>query len=668
MQSLSWYVKRIKTMSIQEISWRVRSLSAALLEHTRVKMNIIAAPTFQAGYQELAAFSPPFRVFVGDIKKFNCQWRPALLAKADQILQHKLSYFDLHALDLGTPINWHKDHATGQQTSRAAIMSINYRDIQKNGDCKLVWEPNRHHQFVVLARAYQVTGDLKYAQGVISQMTSWLNSNPYGYGMNWKNPLELGIRIINWVWAIDLILDSGLFFGEFKSRLLHSVYLHCRDVSGKFSQGSSANNHLVGEAAGVYIAASYFSMLKDAPAWRQKSKAVLENEIQAQTFSDGGSKEHGFSYQFFVFQLYLFSSQIAHWQNDDFSPAYQHTLNKLAEFIAIIAQGGENYPMLGDQDDGYALDLGNHVHDINALCDLASHLYDNKIFRINAQEASEAAFWLFNQRGIAGNIAPSFIPGPLASHKFSESGYYLLQAGSLKTNDQVSVLFDCAELGYTSIAAHGHADALSIVMRLNGKDLLADSGTYDYYSFPHWRNHFRKTQAHNTIEVDGLDQSVMTGPFMWEKHAQARCTFWDPSNIGGIVTGTHNGYLRLPSPVTHQRNLNLNTQQKKLQITDQIQSQGDHDIALYFHLSEYCSNIKINGQICSLILGNFNVIITLPDNLNLEAVLGECHQDPNHASLGWISRGYHQRTAITTLIARGNTITSQQFTTSIQWF
>jgi hypothetical protein len=223
MQYLSWYVKRIKTMSTQEITWRVRSLSAALLEHTRVKMNIVAAPTFQAGYQEQAPFSPPFRVFVGDIKQFNAQWRPALLTKAEQILQHKLSYFNLHDLDLETPINWHKDHATGQQTSLAAIMSVNYRDIKKNGDCKLVWEPNRHHQFVVLARAYQVTGDLKYAQGVISQITSWLDANPYGYGMNWKNPLELGIRIINWVWAIDLILDSGLFSGEFKIRAYYIV-------------------------------------------------------------------------------------------------------------------------------------------------------------------------------------------------------------------------------------------------------------------------------------------------------------------------------------------------------------------------------------------------------------------------------------------------------------
>jgi hypothetical protein len=68
-----------------------------------------------------------------------------------------------------------------------------------------------------------VTGDLKYAQGVISQITSWLDANPYGYGMNWKNPLELGIKIINWVWAIDLVLDSGLFAGEFKIRAYYIV-------------------------------------------------------------------------------------------------------------------------------------------------------------------------------------------------------------------------------------------------------------------------------------------------------------------------------------------------------------------------------------------------------------------------------------------------------------
>ncbi|WP_354622651.1 alginate lyase family protein [Psychromonas sp. MME2] len=667
MQTLSWYIKRIKTMSPKEIIWRITSLSSALIEHYRVKCNCISQAKFIAAYQEKAPFAPPFRVFVGEINDFIPQWRPALINKADKVLQHKLSYFDLQDHDLETPINWHKDHATGMQTSLAPIMSVNYRDISKNGDCKLVWEPNRHHQLVVLARAYQVSKELKYAQGIVSQITCWLDANPYGYGMNWRNPLELGIRMINWVWAIDLMLDSGLFTGEFKRRVLQSVYLHCRDVSGKFSQGSSANNHLVGEAAGVYIAASYFSMFKEAKHWREKSKAVLEREIQAQTFIDGCSKEHGFSYQFFVFQFYLFSSQMGEWQEVRFSDDYMHTLNKLAEFIALVAQGGDNYPMVGDQDDGYVLDLGDHVHNINALCDLAGHLYGNEIFAINYEQPSESAFWLFHQRKQRKLQPLAHATTPLLSRQFIESGYFLLQAGCLDNHDQVSVLFDCAELGYTSIAAHGHADALSLVMRINGKDLLVDSGTYDYYSFPKWRDQFRKTQAHNTLEVDGLDQSVMTGPFMWEQHAHAQCLLWEPTENGGVVSGQHNGYQRLSYPLMHQRTVELNSQKKQLHIYDKIVSQGAHDIAIYFHLSEYCRDLQISDHTCRLILGENSVVISLPENLTVQSIHGEWHDDPNHPSLGWVSRGYHQRTPITALVVKGKVSGEQTFNTTIKW-
>ncbi len=667
MQSAFWYIKRLNSMSYREIIWRLRLLAEAVIERLRVQLKQVPEAQFQADYNPDAEFKPPFKVFVGDIRQFNILWRAPLLYKADYIINHRLSFFDLQEHHLESPVNWHKDHAAGRQTSRKHIMAVNYRDTAVNGDCKLVWEPNRHHQFVVLARAYQVSGQLKYAQAVVKQLNSWLDANPYGYGMNWCNPLELGIRLINWVWAIDLIQDSGLFSGQFKRRILNSVFLHCRDVSAKFSQGSSANNHLVGEAAGVYIASSYFSVLKDAPAWRIKSKAVLETQIQAQTFADGCSREHGFGYQFFVFQLYLISSLAGQWRQDNFSAPYHNTLNKIAEFIARVAQGGENYPMLGDQDDGYALDLGDHVHNINAVCDTAYYLYDQQIFTTSGRQPSETAFWLFNQRIIRRHNESAEQIKVLTSHRFNESGYFLLQAGLAAEHNQVSILFDCAELGYTSIAAHGHADALSFVMRINGKDLLIDSGTYDYYSFPQWRSHFRKTKAHNTLEIDGLDQSVMTGPFMWEQHAQARCLLWEPSGCGGRVTGQHNGYQRLTSPALHQRSLDLNSQQKQLQITDKIHTQGRHDIAVYFHLSEYCNDIAINGHICTLTLAEEKISIYLPENLQLSLVTGKPGEDTHKASLGWISRGYHQKKPITTLVAKGCITGEQQFKTIINW-
>src|SRR6185437_8246013 len=75
--------------------------------------------------------------------------------------------------------------------------------------------------------------------------------------------------------------------------------------------------------------------------------------------------------------------------------------------------------------------------------------------------------------------------------------------------------------GFLSIAAHGHADALSVEVRHDGVDVLADPGTYCYHGEPEWRSYFRSTAAHNTIEVDGTSQSVEGGPFLWRSRTDA---------------------------------------------------------------------------------------------------------------------------------------------------
>lgn len=662
MHKILWAVKRIQSMSYAEIGWRMRSLINALIEHMRIVLKLVPKTDFEAHYRHEHPFTPDFTVFHGSMDNYQAQWKKPLLAKADNIINHRISYFNLENHDLGTPIAWHKDHATGQTSSRKPILNVDYRDYQRNGDCKLVWEPNRHHQLVVLARAYQVSKELKYAQAVVNQLTSWLDANPYGYGMNWCNPLELGIRLINWVWAIDLIRDTQLFSGEFKKRILDAVFLHCRDVHGKFSRGSSANNHLVGEVAGVYIAAHYFAQFKQSKQWQRDSKAVLESQIIAQSFPDGASREHAFSYQFFVFQLYFFARQVGQWNADAFSYQFDDRLKKIALFIAHIGQGGEHFPMVGDQDDGYALDLGDPIHSVSALCALSNHVFPCKDFQHNIRHAHESYFWNFQEKTTPTDVNIN----ALSSRAFHDSGYYLLQATSAD-QQAASLLFDCGQLGYTAIAAHGHADALSVIMRLNGQDLFVDGGTYDYYSFPQWRDHFRKTHAHNTITIDDVDQSVICGRFMWEKHAQSRCLSWQPNMHGGNVSGTHDGYQRLNAPVTHQRDLSLDVTNRVVSIVDTLSTKGTHEVALYFHLSEQCHAIQIHQQTCQLQLANNMVTIHFSSRLQLTTITGQPDSNPQRPSLGWVSRGYHQKTAITTLIARATINTTTQFKTRIEW-
>ena len=77
-------------------------------------------------------------------------------------------------------------------------------------------------------------------------------------------------------------------------------------------------------------------------------------------------------------------------------------------------------------------------------------------------------------------------------------------------------------LGYLSIAAHGHADALSFTLSVGGNEILIDPGTFAYHTQKRWREYFRGTSAHNTLRVDGADQSVPGGNFLWTQHSQTR--------------------------------------------------------------------------------------------------------------------------------------------------
>lgn len=654
-------------MSAGEVAWRMGTFAQDVVERIRVEMNLLPDANEVCRPYDGQDFAPGFRVvdMIGDAAReqaYQPRWKAALLQAADEILAHKLSYFDLKSVDLGHPINWHKDHSSGISAPVLPIQAIDYRDFKRVGDCKLVWEPNRHHHLVVLARAYHITHDQRYAQGVIDQLVSWLDANPYGKGMNWRSPLELGVRLINWVWAIDLILDAGLFAGEIKRRVLHAVYLHCRDLAKKYSQGSSSNNHLVGEAAGVLVASCYFSKFASSAQWREQSQAILEREILAQSYPDGCTREHALGYQFFVIQFYLYTGLCARAVGHDYSPTYWARLEKMCEFVARLAEGGKELPMFGDRDDGYVLDLGNRPEDVNGVLSVAAVLFKRADFAARTDEYAETAYWTMGSDGPAGYqaAAKDCAKQPLASTAFSESGYYLLQSG-MPGEDAISLFFDCAELGYGTIAAHGHADALSFTLRVAGVDILVDPGTYDYFTYPEWRNYFRSTAAHNTLEIDGMDQSRMLGPFLWGSRARARCLLWETSAASTCVMGEHDGYQALDGSVVHRRTLCLDNTRREVEVVDELRATGKHRMRMFFHLSEHCTVTSVENNICQLALPTGKTSIAFDPTVRVSTINGDAH-----TKAGWLSRGYHRKIPVTTLVAEAEFNGDAQFRTMIR--
>ena len=140
--------------------------------------------------------------------------------------------------------------------------------------------------------------------------------------------------------------------------------------------------------------------------------------------------------------------------------------------------------------------------------------------------------------------------------RFADAGITLLRTSGGQA-PEIWCRCDGGPHGFLSIAAHAHADALSVEVRYGGVDILADPGTYCYHGEPAWRSYFRSTIAHNTVELGGQNQSSDGGPFLWLRHANAREI--DVRDVGDVAewTAEHDGYLSLDPPARHRRSVRL---------------------------------------------------------------------------------------------------------------
>ncbi len=633
MQSLSWYYHRLKRMSFDEVVWRGRSAAREALDLVRIPTGIYPKLAPPAAFNDVAR---GFTVVPTGPAEFPDEMRQRLIDKAERILDHRLSFFQHEDLHLGDPINWHRDWNQGLDAPVRPCPLVDYRVAEDSGDCKQVWEANRHHQWVVLGRAYQVTRDERYAAGFWQQFESWLDANPFGHGMAWKNPLELGVRLINWVWALDLV--RGYTPPEpLWGRVHAALHQHVWDLCRKFSQGSSANNHLIGEVAGTFVATAYFPHLPDSEATQRVTRSILEREIHSQLFESGCSKEQALGYQFFSLQFFTICAKVADWTGQPFGEPYMNRLQAGYRFLAEVAQGGEELPWFGDKDDGYVLDLGDYSHDVCAVIDLYRVL-----FKGQQHTTHESAYWLSGVPLRQGEAEHP--PTTLKTRAYADAGHYFMQSGSGET--RVSMQIDCAPLGYGLLTAHGHADALAFTLRLGGKHMLVDPGTYDYYTYPEWRHALRRTINHNTVCIDGRDQSEMKGLFLWGRQAHTQCLEWFDDDQRSVLQGRHDGYEIGEDPVQVSRRFEYDKAGRTFLIEDKLTAEDEHDYASALHFHPDC-NVTVDGNIIRASRCGQSLEIQAPEGVALETYHGD-----EEAKLGWFSETYHSRQPCTTVIAR----------------
>ena len=461
-------------------------------------------------------------------------------------------------------------------------------------------------------------------------------------GVNWASSLEIGIRLISWSWVWLLL---GGLESDFKKKWLESIYKHCVFIKRNYSNYSSANNHLIGEAAGLFIATVVWPYWGETEQWQKKSYRILVDEIERQVFCDGVDREQAVSYQQFVADFFLLSGLLGEKNGISFPDRFWKRIEQMLTFLSSLMDKSGNVPAIGDGDDGYAVMLSEDkgFNPYRSLLATGAVLFNRGDFKTKAQNFDEKSFWLL---GIDGweKFTGLSEEGFATVKAFHKSGYYVLGSDE-GTASEVKVVFDCGPLGYLSIAAHGHADALSFTLNAGGRPFLVDTGTYAYHTKKTWRDYFRGTSAHNTIRIDEQDQSVSGGNFMWLKQAQARLIRYEVTDEYETVAGEHNGYERFNDPVVHQREIMFDKKNRLLKVYDRIRAVKKHRVEQFFHFFSGCSVSDLGGGEWKATNGGGAIFLILDRKVNTEIVRGNIEP-----IMGWQSEKYDMKTSASSMV------------------
>ena len=615
---LIWYVNRLRTMSLLEILYRTVIFFQKFIEKLK--------DTGKSGTSVL--ISSPEKI-LPDIKN-------------DRLYNTKFKILEAY-LDYTNDIDWHLDLSSSIRSPEIFSKDINILD-KKTGCAKYIWEVNRLLFLPQICLNYIKTKDDKYLKQFIRINDSWIKNNPYLLGINWYSNIEVNIRLINWFlcWEIldarKLINSSAEFQNFVNNRWLPVIYLHCHYSFKNPSWFSSANNHLISEYAGLFIASSLWKF-KESGKWNAYAKRGLEIEIQKQHSENGINKEEAAEYIQFITDFLLLAYVVGELTDNEFSPEYRQMLKRIFYYIYRNTDINRNIPKYGDEDDGRVIILENEPHNNNfkSLLTSGAIIFEDPELKLKSNGYDIKNNILFGDKGEKKYNALKKISSDLKSFIYEKEGHFILrkQNGS----KEIYIHLDAAPLGYLSIAAHGHSDALSFILHIDGKEVLVDSGTFSYHTHTDWRQYFIGTLAHNTVRINKKNQALNGGPTLWLKHYKTAVKESESNEKYDNIVASHNGYEN--SGILHTRKLIFDKVDNLILITDYIECKTGKDLLIEFPLHMHPDMFpEKQDDYISVSDSNNNLIIKIfnDQKFNIKIIKGS-----KQPIMGWYSGSFYKK-------------------------
>ncbi len=371
-----------------------------------------------------------------------------------------------------------------------------------------------------------------------SLISDWIRHNALGAPDAWE-PYTVSLRLVNWI-KFFLRLDIPL-----PEEWLDSLYTHAQWLERNIEYHLLANHYLKNGAA-LFFAGVYFEG-SDAERWLALGRRILSSELEEQFLSDGGHYER--------------------------SPMY-HAISLVDYLDVLNLMSGSQRAVAFEEEHR----MTTRVHEAltfledMTLPDGEIPLFNDSAFGIAPAPADILAYG----SRLIGYTRRRLSDGLTISNK-SQTGYYVIREAS------DMMIIDCGAVGPDYQPGHAHADTLSFELAIGGRRVIVDSGVYDYEPGPR-RHYARSTTAHNTLSIDGQDQSETWGVFRVARRAHplyARLT--QPGTQSVKFEGAHDGYQRLNGHLTHSRTVDYDAP-GRWQVQDTVEGAGEHTIESRLHV------------------------------------------------------------------------------------
>ena len=338
---------------------------------------------------------------------------------------------------------------------------------------------------------------------------------------------------------------------------------------------SQNNNHGISEGVGLWTIGLLFPELRAAQTWRDTGRQVLETQGKRLIYDDGSFSQHSVNYHRVMLHDYIWSLRLAQLHGHRLHEDLYERMSKATDWLYQIQDETSGcVPYYGQNDGALVLPLSNCDYQDFRPVIQAAHYLANKTRCYESGPWDEDLLWLFGVDAVQAPVVSS----ERTDLQAKDGGYYTIRSS------QSFAFVRCGSFRHRP----GQADMLHVDLWWRGQNIARDAGTYSYNAAPPWDNPLAHSVYHNTVTVDGMDQMERVDKFLWLPwvRGKVRCSALSTQKNIAYWEGEHDGYGRLPMPVTYRRGI-VRLGEEWWVVCDELRSAGPHQYRLHWLFPDY---------------------------------------------------------------------------------